>query len=162
MGRARGHSGLVSLPSSPALDCQQPLWPGLLPQRGGAPAPEQRQHRLHPTGRPLHLRCLLGESPPSPCLGPRQESPGRGLQLWPGSQGPREGAPWAQLASPTKWRRTQVPHWPGAHPVPNAVSHLPLSGWPWQGWLMLSNGPARALSGEDRGCCGLHTLATQP
>lgn len=38
-----------------ALDCQQSLRAGILPQRGGAAAPEQRQHWLHLAWGPLHL-----------------------------------------------------------------------------------------------------------
>lgn len=51
-----------------ALDCQQSLWAGVLPQRGGAAALEQRQHWLHLAWGPLHLRRLLGK---------RERSPGR-------------------------------------------------------------------------------------
>lgn len=44
-----------------ALDRQQPLRAGILPQWGGAAALEQRQHWLHFAWRPLHLRRLLGK-----------------------------------------------------------------------------------------------------
>lgn len=54
--------------SSSALDCQQSLRAGVFPQRGGAAALEQRQHRLHLARGPLHLRRLLGK---------RERSPGR-------------------------------------------------------------------------------------
>lgn len=52
-----------------ALDCQQSLWAGILPQRGGAAAPEQCQHWLHLAWGPLHLRCVLGKWEHSAGLG---------------------------------------------------------------------------------------------
>ena len=45
-----GHGGIFS-----ALDCQQPVWPGLRHQRSGAAVVEPYQHRMHPSRRPLCL-----------------------------------------------------------------------------------------------------------
>lgn len=63
-----GDPPLLFFVSSSALDRQQSLRAGVFPQRGGAAALEQRQHRLHLAWGPLHLRRLLGK---------REHSPGR-------------------------------------------------------------------------------------